>query len=198
MLIDHVMVFQLCRPIWNLWLRYALMTGVLDGSVEDYQVRWVAPPLEMLDARAEVAGLQAKVRNGFLSRTEAVNQTGLDAEQVEGEIAAENGRADALGLVLDSDPRRVRNRVWSSRAMPPIRRPHVHSKEKTMPLSTEFTREAALDLVERAAEHAPASFNAESYTVDCVFSTGAAVERAATSRGASSKCWRCRPAPPPT
>jgi lambda family phage portal protein len=108
MLVNHVMVFQFCRPVWDLWVRYALMTGVLDGSVEDYrQVRWVAPPLEMLDARAEVLGLQAKVRNGFMSRTEAVNATGLDAEQVEAEIASENARADALGLVLDSDPRRV-------------------------------------------------------------------------------------------
>ena len=108
MLVNHTMVFQFCRPVWDLWIRYALMTGALDGSVEDYrQVRWVAPPLEMLDARAEVLGLQARVRNGFMSRSEAVNATGLDAEQVEQEIHDENARADALGLVLDSDPRQT-------------------------------------------------------------------------------------------
>jgi lambda family phage portal protein len=108
MLVNHVMVFQFCRPVWDLWVRYALTMGVLDGTPGDYrQVRWVAPPLEMLDARAEVLGLQARVRNGFMSRTEAVNQTGLDAEQVEAEIASENARADALGLVLDSDPRQT-------------------------------------------------------------------------------------------
>ena len=108
MLVNHVMVFQFCRPIWDLWVRYALTMGVLDGSVEDYRsVRWVAPPLEMLDARAEVLGLQARVRNGFMSRSEAVNATGLDAEQVEQEIHDENARADALGLVLDSDPRQT-------------------------------------------------------------------------------------------
>ena len=108
MLVNHVMVFQFCRPIWDMWVRYALMTGELSGSVEDYrQVRWVAPPLEMLDARAEVLGLQARVRCGFMSRTEVVNANGLDAEQLEAEIAAENRRADALGLVFDSDPRRT-------------------------------------------------------------------------------------------
>ncbi|MGA7237324.1 MAG: phage portal protein [Bryobacteraceae bacterium] len=108
MLVNHVMVFQFCRPVWDLWIRYALVTGVLDGSIQDYRgVRWVAPPLEMLDARAEVLGLQMRVRNGFMSRSEAVNATGLDAEQVEAEIAAENRRADALGLVLDSDPRQT-------------------------------------------------------------------------------------------
>jgi hypothetical protein len=56
------------------------------------------------------------------------------------------------------------------------RRPQVR-KEEMMHLSTEFTRDAVLDLVERAAELAPSSFNAERYTVDCVFSSGAAVER---------------------
>jgi lambda family phage portal protein len=108
MLVNHVMVFQFCRPVWDMWVRFALTMGVLDGSVDDYrQVRWVAVPVEMLDARAEVLGLQAKVRSGFMSRSEAVNQTGLDAEQVEAEIASDNARADRLGLVLDSDPRQT-------------------------------------------------------------------------------------------
>jgi hypothetical protein len=50
-------------------------------------------------------------------------------------------------------------------------------KEEMMQLSTEFTRDAVLELSERAAELAPASFNAERYTVDVIFSSGAAVER---------------------
>ena len=40
-----------------------------------------------------------------------------------------------------------------------------------------FTRDAVLELSERAAELAPSSFNAERYTVDVIFSSGAAVER---------------------
>jgi hypothetical protein len=77
------------------------------------------------------------------------------------------------------------------------RRPQV--KEETMQSSTEmsqfatfdqkpqfagfpklgnfFTRDAVLELSERAAELAPSSFNAERYTVDVIFSSGAAVER---------------------
>ena len=63
MLINHVMVFQFCRPVWDLWVRYALTMGVLGGSIEDYrQVRWVAPPLEMLDGRAEVFGCRRRCR----------------------------------------------------------------------------------------------------------------------------------------
>ncbi len=36
-----------------------------------------------------------------------------------------------------------------------------------------FTRDAVLELSERAAELAPSSFNAERYTVDVIFSSGA-------------------------
>ena len=40
-----------------------------------------------------------------------------------------------------------------------------------------LTRDAVLELSERAAELAPSSFNPATYTVDCVFSSGSAVER---------------------
>ena len=108
MIQHHLLVHQCCRPIWDLWVRYALMAGVLDGDLEDYRrVRWIAPPLPMLDSRAEVLASMQAIRAGLLSRTEAVAQTGLDAEQLEAEIAAENRRADNLGLIFDSDPRRT-------------------------------------------------------------------------------------------
>ena len=42
-----------------------------------------------------------------MSRSEAISAFGYDAEEIDREIAADNARADALGLVLDSDPRRV-------------------------------------------------------------------------------------------
>ena len=42
-----------------------------------------------------------------MSRSEAISAFGYDAEEIDREIAADNARADALGLVLDSDPRKV-------------------------------------------------------------------------------------------
>ena len=47
------------------------------------------------------------IRAGLMSRSEAISAFGYDAEEIDREIAADNARADALGLVLDSDPRRV-------------------------------------------------------------------------------------------
>jgi len=47
------------------------------------------------------------IRAGLMSRSEAISAFGYDAEKIDREIAADNARADALGLVFDSDPRRV-------------------------------------------------------------------------------------------
>ena len=42
---------------------------------------------------------------GLLSRSEAIPAFGYEAEDIDREIAADNARADELGLVFDSDPR---------------------------------------------------------------------------------------------
>ncbi len=47
------------------------------------------------------------IRAGLMSRSEAISAFGYDAEDVEREMAADNARADSLGLVFDSDPRRT-------------------------------------------------------------------------------------------
>ena len=49
------------------------------------------------------------VRAGFTSRQQQIRELGYDPEDVEREIQEDNANADAKGLVLDSDPRRVNN-----------------------------------------------------------------------------------------
>ena len=49
--------------------------------------------------------MKAAIRSGLMSRSEAISANGYDAEDVDREIAADNARADAFGLVFDSDPR---------------------------------------------------------------------------------------------
>ena len=50
---------------------------------------------------------QMAVRNGFKSRSMVVAEQGEDVETVDHEIAEDNERADGLGLVFDSDPRKT-------------------------------------------------------------------------------------------
>jgi len=100
----HIVVFQLCRPVWEAWTRLAVAAGVLpEGDYGD--VRWIAPQLSMLDQRMEVQSVIQQIRAGLISRSEAVSASGWDAEQIDAEIAQDNARADRLGNVYDSDPR---------------------------------------------------------------------------------------------
>jgi lambda family phage portal protein len=107
MLQFNVLVFLFCAPVWAMWIKYALLAGVLDGQPEDYAARWIAPPLPMLDARAEVLADVERVRAGFVSRGEVVAESGADVEQLDSEIAEQNRRADAWGLIFDSDARKT-------------------------------------------------------------------------------------------
>ena len=45
------------------------------------------------------------MKNGVKSRSQVVSELGFDVEEVDKEIAADNARADKLGLKYDSDPR---------------------------------------------------------------------------------------------
>lgn len=53
-------------------------------------------------ARAKVA-----LRSGTMSLAQAIARQGHNPDAVLAEIAAMNANIDALGLILDSDPRRV-------------------------------------------------------------------------------------------
>ena len=98
--IQHgLMVPQFCAPVLKMWLT---LSGLQSG-----RVRWIGPTVEMLDPRADTLATINRVRAGFMSRAEAVAQTGWRVEDVDAELAADNARADSLGLVLDSDPRKV-------------------------------------------------------------------------------------------
>jgi lambda family phage portal protein len=95
-----------CEPVLRRWSELARAVGVLPGDADTEARRWVAPEIEMLDRRAEVLTDLLRVRAGFASRSEIIGRTGWRAEDVDSEIAADNARADALGLVFDSDARR--------------------------------------------------------------------------------------------
>jgi capsid protein len=61
-----------------------------------------------------------------MSRSEAISANGYDAEDVDREIAADNARADDLGLVFDSDPRHELTKSPSA-APEEVQMPHPES-----------------------------------------------------------------------
>ena len=110
--IQHgVIVHQLCRPVWRAWMDQAVLEGSLalpgySRRRREYQtVKWIPQGWQWVDPQKEFNAMLTAMRAGLLSRSEAISSFGYDAEDVDREIAADNARADALGLVFESDPR---------------------------------------------------------------------------------------------
>jgi capsid protein len=68
-------------------------------------VKWIPQGWQWVDPKKEFDAMVTAIRAGLLSRSEAISAFGYDAEDIDREIAADNARADALGLVFESDPR---------------------------------------------------------------------------------------------
>ena len=106
-----VIVHQLCRPIWRAWMDQAVLEGAIDlpGYRKDrrtYQsAKWIPQGWSWVDPQKEFNAMKLAIRAGLMSRSEAISGNGYDAEDVDREIASDNARADALGLVFDSDAR---------------------------------------------------------------------------------------------
>jgi lambda family phage portal protein len=106
-LVQNLVAFQFNRPIWNWWCKIQVAAGTLPEEILAAPVRWIAPEFQTLDSRMTTNSTLQKIRAGLVSRSEAVSSTGADPEALDEQIAADNARADRLGLIYDSDPRRV-------------------------------------------------------------------------------------------
>lgn len=105
-------VHILCRPVFQRWVELEVLRGVLpltENGVRQYirNVTWAPPAMQMTDPQREVDAMVRAIRAGLMSREMAVASLGYDLAEVDAQIAAGNAAADAAGIVLDSDPRRV-------------------------------------------------------------------------------------------
>lgn len=124
--IQHgVIVHQLCRPVWNAWLDQAVLSGAVTAPGfarrrrEYAACKWIPQGWQWVDPEKEFKAMLLAIRAGLMSRSEAISAFGMDAEDVDREIAADNARADALGLILDSDPRKAAQGNSAATATPP-------------------------------------------------------------------------------
>ena len=109
----QVMVYQFCRPVWKAWIEAAALAGAIDAR--DYarrpeaylDVEWRPPSWAWVDPLKDMNAEVTAVRAGFKPRSAVINEMGYDEEEVDRQVAADNARADELGLVYDSDPRKT-------------------------------------------------------------------------------------------
>jgi lambda family phage portal protein len=94
-----------CAPIWRWFTEAAWAAGRI--PTPDVPVEWSPPKFEAVDPQKDAMADLLAIRSGTMTLAEAIARQGRNPDAVLAEIAATNARLDELGLVLDSDPRRV-------------------------------------------------------------------------------------------
>lgn len=99
-----VMVFQLCRPVWQRWADLAAVAGAMPVAgyerrrPEVLAVDWLPPRWAWVDPLKDISAEIAEIEAGLKSRTQAASERGYDVEELDAEIAEERARAAELGL----------------------------------------------------------------------------------------------------
>lgn len=101
----QMVIPMICEPVWRWFIEAAYLAGHIDTT--DIPVEWTPPRFYSADPARDVAATIAEVRAGFKSPQEAISERGWNPDDVLREIAEFNQKLDALGIVLDSDPRRI-------------------------------------------------------------------------------------------
>jgi lambda family phage portal protein len=94
-----------CEPLWRWFTEAAWAAGLIPRA--DIAVEWSPPKFEAVDPYKDAMADLLAIRSGTVTLSEAIARNGRNPDAVLAEIAAINARLDELGIVLDSDPRRV-------------------------------------------------------------------------------------------
>lgn len=128
---QHLMLIpQVCDGVLGWFSEAAMAVGKLQAPA---RAEWTAPPMPMLDPDKEALAYTRMVRAGLMSLNEAVRERGYDPDTHWAEIAKGNAERDALGLVLDSDPRQTTGAGQLQAEDDPAEEPAAGSKSKSKP-----------------------------------------------------------------
>lgn len=103
----HVLIPQMCEPIWDAFIRAAMASGALPPRAGGYPVEWAPPVFEMVDPLKDALAVKEQLRLGLLTWPQAVAQMGWEPRRQLAQIAEWNDAMDDVGVILDADPRRT-------------------------------------------------------------------------------------------
>ncbi len=107
----NIFIHQYCQRVWAWWVDACALSGAMPmpdfhrTRREYLRVRWVPQGWPYIHPVQDVNAQKLAIRSGLTSRSASILKQGEDPEQVDEENAADNARADALGLRYDTDPR---------------------------------------------------------------------------------------------
>lgn len=103
----NMLIPQFCDGVWDWAMEAAALSGVIGAEAETPTARWTPPPMPMIEPDKEGLALQRLVRTGAMTPSEMVREQGNDPDAHWVEYAADLATLDKLGIVLDSDARKV-------------------------------------------------------------------------------------------
>jgi lambda family phage portal protein len=101
-----VLVFQLCRPVWERFVDMAVLSGSI--RLPSYERRrreylacdWLPPRWQWVDPLKDIKAEIEEMNAGLKSRSQGISERGLDAEEVDAQIKADRDREARLGLAF--------------------------------------------------------------------------------------------------
>ena len=106
----QIVAFQFCRKVWVRWIDLAILSGALKvpagmSRAEAYSVDWLPTRWAYVHPVQDIEAQEREIQAGFSTRSRKVSERGEDAFSIDEENAADNARADGLGLKYTSDGR---------------------------------------------------------------------------------------------
>ena len=101
-----VLVYQMCRPVWQRWMETAVLAKVVPISIGHFisdrkamtAANWIPPKWDWVDPWKDRKAEELAVANGWKSRSDVIEAEGYDPEEVDQRIAADRAREKKLGL----------------------------------------------------------------------------------------------------
>lgn len=101
---ENLLIPQLCDVVWD----HAMLLAFVAGNIsETPSATWTPPPMPMIEPDREGLALMRLVRAGAKTPDDMVREQGFDPDAHWVEYAENLKRLDDLGIVIDSDARKV-------------------------------------------------------------------------------------------
>jgi len=103
-----VLVFQMCRPIWQRFMTAAVMAGALPirpaaflASPRDFTAaKWIPPKWDWVDPLKDRKAEQIACQEGWKSRSDVIEEEGNEPEETDRRIQADRRREVAMELAF--------------------------------------------------------------------------------------------------
>lgn len=129
----RMMIPQFLIPLWS-WAMFALE---LAGEAVTKNDDWTAPPLPFVEPDKEGLAIIRNIRGGIITPDEALRERGYDPAVFWNEYAENFARLDELGIVLDSDARKMTQAGQAQFTAPHLSEPPDGPPEEEPPAEPE-------------------------------------------------------------